>query len=195
MSNHQLENNRAKLILLDLSNYKKLEDIAREDGLLKYSPSDVSTPENLRAYVEKAVNGFYDGITIPYLIYDKKFGAYAGSTRFGLIDRYNKVLHIGWTWLGKEFRGSGLNTNIKYLMLEYAFDTLNFEKVEFRIDERNSASRRAVEKIGAKLEGILRNDKILSDGYRRNSCCYGIIKSEWKDIKRVLASKPEFNVI
>jgi RimJ/RimL family protein N-acetyltransferase len=71
-------------------------------------------------------------------------------------------------------------------MLQYAFETLEFEKVEFRIDERNGRSRKAVENIGGTLEGILRSDTVMIDGFRRNTCCYGILKSEWQDIKRTI---------
>lgn len=181
-----LENDRVKLSLLDLSNYEQLLDISQQDNLIFYSPSDISSPEKLRDYVSLAVDGYYHKTTIPYLIFDKKFQSYAGSTRFGLINWHHKVLHIGWTWIGRQFHGSGLNTHMKYLMLEYAFETLDFEKVEFRIDERNLRSRRAVEKLGAQLEGILRKDTLMTDGYRRNTCCYGVLKSEWPDIKKSL---------
>lgn len=178
-----LENNRVKLSLLDLSNYKHLEAIAQEKDLIYYSPSDISTAEKLRDYVQIAVDGYYHQTIIPFIIYDKENEAYAGSTRFGLINWNNKVLHIGWTWLSRNFQGTGLNGHIKFLMLTYAFETLGFEKVEFRIDERNTKSRKAVEKIGATLEGIMRKDTLMKDGFRRSTCCYGIIKSEWPLIK------------
>ena len=174
-----LENERVKLALLDLSNYKHLVDIAKQDNLIQYSPSDISTPEKLKAYVQVAVDGYYHKNIIPFIIYDKKAQAYAGSTRFGLIDWTNKVLHIGWTWIGKEFQGTGLNKHMKFLMLQYAFEELQFEKVEFRIDERNVVSRKAVEKIGASLEGILRKDTLMPDGFKRSTCCYGILQEEW----------------
>ena len=181
-----LENNRVKLTLLDLSNYKHLEEIAQEKDLIIYSPSDISTPEKLKAYVQVAVDGYYHKVTIPFIIYDKEKQAYAGSTRFGIINWKNKVLHIGWTWIGHKFQGTGLNANMKFLMLQYAFETLEFEKVEFRIDERNHKSRRAVEKLGATLEGILRKDTVMKDGFRRSTCCYGIIMSEWDSINKNL---------
>ncbi len=178
-----LENNSVKLTLLDLSNCEHLEQISQEKDLIFYSASDISTPENLRDYVQVAVDGYYHKTTIPFIIYDKDKQAYAGSTRFGLINRKNKVLHIGWTWIGHDFQGTGLNTNMKFLMLQYAFETLEFEKVEFRIDERNNKSRRAAEKLGATLEGILRKDTVMNDGFRRSTCCYGILKKEWPNIK------------
>ena len=178
-----LENERVLLSLLDLKQLEELLPVASEPGLIKYSPSEIHTQELLKSYAEIAIEGYYRGDTIPLVIYDKQLQDYAGSTRFGYMDPVNKVLQIGWTWIGKKFQGSGLNTNVKLLMLEYAFETLEFEKVEFRIDERNTRSRKAVEKIGAQLEGILRRDVILSDGFRRNTCCYGILRQEWPDIK------------
>jgi len=181
-----LENERVKLSLLDLSNYKHLLPIAEQNNLLQYSPSNISSPEKLKEYVEEAVDGYYNNTTIPFIIYDKLKKAYAGSTRYGFIGWKNKVLHIGWTWIGKEFQGTGLNFQIKYLMLKYAFETLDFDKVEFRIDERNIRSRKAVEKIGATLEGILRKDILMLDGFKRSSCCYGILKEEWETIKTTI---------
>jgi RimJ/RimL family protein N-acetyltransferase len=183
-----LENNRVKLTLLDLSNYKNLELIAVQKDLIFFSPSDISTPVKLREYVSLAVDGYYNKTTIPFIVFDKEKQAYAGSTRYGLIDKKNKILHIGWTWIGDIFQGTGLNSNMKFLMLQYAFEVLNFEKIEFRIDERNNKSRKAVEKLGATLEGVLRKNIEMKNGHRRNTCCYGILREEWTLIKPKLSS-------
>ncbi|WP_353777853.1 GNAT family N-acetyltransferase [Winogradskyella sp. 3972H.M.0a.05] len=183
-----LENEYVKLTLLDLSNYEHLIPIAQQENLIQYSPSKIDTPEDLKAYVQTAVDGYYHKTTIPFIIYDKTKEAYAGSSRFGLINWKNKVLHIGWTWIGKEFQGSGINKHMKFLMLQYAFETLDFDKVEFRIDERNGRSRKAVEKIGGTLEGILRKDTLMQDGFKRSTCCYGILKEEWPNIKATIFS-------
>ncbi|WP_142785810.1 GNAT family N-acetyltransferase [Changchengzhania lutea] len=181
-----LENERVKLTLLDLSNYKLLSEIAQQPNLVQYSPSKIDTTEDLKNYVQTAIDGYYHNNTMPFIIFDKAQQAYAGSTRFGLIDVVNKVLHIGWTWIGKQFQGTGLNKNIKFLMLQYAFEDLQYDKVEFRIDERNVRSRKAVENIGATLEGILRKDKLMLDGFKRSTCCYGILKEEWLQIKKTI---------
>jgi len=181
-----LENDFVKLSLLDLSNYEYLLDIAQQKNLIQFSPSDIATPEKLRAYVQDAVDGYYHKTTIPFIIYDKRTQNYAGCTRYGLINKTNKLLHIGWTWIGKEFQGTGLNTHMKFLMLQYAFENLQFDKVEFRIDERNTTSRKAVEKLNATLEGILRKDTLMLDGFKRSTCCYGILKEEWPEIKRMV---------
>ena len=178
-----LENNRVKLTLLGMSNYKHLIAIAQQPNLIYYSPSKIDTPEALKTYVQTAVDDYYHKTSIPFVIFDKLTETYAGCTRFGLINWHNKVLHIGWTWIGTEFQGSGLNMHMKFLMLQYAFETLKFDKVEFRVDERNIKSRKAVEKIGAKLEGVLRKDTLMLDGFKRSTCCYGMLKEEWDGIK------------
>jgi len=174
-----LENDFVKLEPLTQGNYHFLLPIASEEKLVQYSPSDIGTAEALKKYVEKALEKENVFLGMPFIIYDKKRKKYAGSTQFMNIDQKNKVLEIGSTWIGREFQGTGLNGWAKGLMLHYAFNGMLFEKVEFRIDERNIRSRKAVEKLGAKLEGILRKNVYLLDGYKRNTCCYGILKEEW----------------
>lgn len=178
-----LENDVVKLSLLDLSNYRYLIDIANQKNLVQYSPSDISTPEKLKQYVQEAIDGYYHQTVIPFIVYDKQKKAYAGSTRFALINATNKLAHIGWTWLGREFQGTGLNMNMKFLMLQYGFEILGFDKIEFRADERNLQSRKAIEKIGGVLEGVLRKDTLMLDGFKRSTCCYGILKEDWTEIK------------
>ncbi|MDL5511770.1 GNAT family protein [Arenibacter sp. M-2] len=174
-----LENDFVKLSPLSLGNYHYLLPIAGQKKLVQYSPSDIETSEALKNYVEQALEKERSFLAMPFIIYDKKNEKYAGSTRFMNIDRKNKVLEIGATWIGREFQGTGLNGQAKLLMINYVFNEMLFEKVEFRIDERNVRSRRAVEKLGAKLEGILRKNVYLLDGFKRNTCCYGILKEEW----------------
>jgi len=179
----QLENERVKLTLLDLSNYKHLIPIGSQDKLVQYSPTDIATPEALKNYVQAAVDGYYHKTKIPFIVYDKQAKEYAGNTHFMNIDRKNNVVEIGSTWIGREFQGTGLNKNMKFLMLQYAFEELKFDKVEFRVDERNTISRKAVESIGGILEGILRKNVLMLDGFKRNTCCYGILKEEWPILK------------
>lgn len=146
---------------------------------MQYSPSEIETPEALERYVKIALAQKQKETSIPLIIFDKKNETYAGSTRYMNINQKNKVLEIGATWLGRAFQGTGLNTQMKILMLNHAFNEMRFEKVEFRIDERNIQSRKAVEKLGCTLEGILRENVFLLDGFKRNTCCYGILKEEW----------------
>lgn len=180
-NNITLENERVKLSPLTLDNFEHLIPIASQKKLVQFSPSDIETPSSLKSYVDTAMQQLEAGTSIPFLVYDKLYEKYAGCTRYMNINHKNKVLHIGSTWIGKEFQSTGLNSQMKKLMLDFAFNNLNFEKVEFRIDERNIASRKAVEKLGCTLEGILRKDVYLLDGFKRNTCCYGLLREEWLD--------------
>jgi RimJ/RimL family protein N-acetyltransferase len=175
-----LENDFVQLSPLTLENYKNLIQIASQKKLVQYSPSDIESPTALKNYVQTALGQQKKDKTIPFIIYDKKNGSYAGCTRYMNINWTHKVLEIGSTWIGREFQGSGLNSHVKFLMLNHAFGPMGFEKVEFRIDERNMRSRKAVEKLGGVLEGILRKNVFLLDGFKRNTSCYSILKEEWE---------------
>lgn len=174
-----LENNSVALSPLALENYKNLFSIASQEKLVQYSPSDIYTAETLKNYVETALEQKERKTSIPFIIFDKRKQLFAGSTRYMNIHWKYKTLEIGSTWIGQQFQGSGLNTQMKHLMINHAFDSMAFEKVEFRIDERNMRSRKAVEKLGGVLEGVLRKNVYLLDGFKRNTCCYGILKEEW----------------
>ncbi|MGB5668865.1 MAG: GNAT family protein [Maribacter sp.] len=178
-----LENEFVRLSPLTLENYQNLITIASQEKLVQYSPSDIESPDSLKNYVKMALEEQNKQTSIPFIIYDKTTNTYAGCTRFMNINPKNKVLEIGATWIGREFQGSGLNTQMKLLLLNHVFNDMKFEKVEFRIDERNIRSRKAVEKLGGVLEGILRKNVYLLDGFKRNTCCYGILKEEWKNRK------------
>ncbi len=179
-TNITLENDLVLLSPLTLDNYQHLIPISAQKKLVQYSPSDIETPDALKNYVETALMEQKRQASFPFIIFDKMKGLYAGSTRYMNIHWKNKVLEIGSTWIGREFQGSGLNGQVKVLMLDHAFNTMGFGKVEFRIDERNIRSRKAVEKLGAVLEGVLRKNVFLLDGYKRNTCCYGILREEWQ---------------
>ena len=179
-----LENNRVRLTPLEKNDFIHLQDIAiSETGLLKYSPSDIRSIGALQDYIATARDQ-----RKAYLVFDKKNNAYAGCTSYGNYSDKDSRVEIGWTWIGSVFQGSGLNKNMKLLMLMHAFEGMRLERVEFRIDERNTRSRKAVERIGAKYEGCLRNHTLMRDGYRRNTVYYGILKSEWQEVKENLVA-------
>jgi RimJ/RimL family protein N-acetyltransferase len=174
-----LENEFVKLSPLTLENYEKLIPVASQEKLVEFSPSDIYTPDTLKNYVALALKQKEGKTSIPFIIFDKRKQQFAGSTRYMNIHWKNKVLEIGSTWIGREVQGTGLNNHMKHLMLDYVFNNMKFEKVEFRIDERNIRSRKAVEKLGGTLEGVLRKNVYLLDGFKRNTCCYGLLKEEW----------------
>ena len=155
----------------------------KDKDLLQFSPTPIYTKELLKKYIDKSVDNRRNKNRYTFIVFDKIKNAFAGSTSFLNISNADDRLEIGATWYGKEFQRTGLNRNCKYLLLEYAFENLGAVRVEFRTDEMNLASRKAIEKIGAQFEGILRRHTLLYDGFRRNTVCYSILKSEWSDLK------------
>jgi RimJ/RimL family protein N-acetyltransferase len=179
-----LENERALLRPVQEQDVDNLFRIATEDkNLLQYSPAPVYTRELLQTYIDKAISLRADHQRYTFTVFDKKANAWAGSTSFLNISNADDRLEIGATWYGKAFQRTGLNRNCKYLLLEYAFEKLKAQRVELKTDERNIASRTAIEKIGGKFEGILRSHTLLYDGHRRNTVYYSILKAEWTELK------------
>lgn len=175
-----LENERALLRPVTNEDVEHLLAVATEDPLLlQYSPKPVYNRELLTRYIQNAVEERKNRTRYSFSIFCRKENAYAGSTAFLTVSQENDSLEIGATWLGKRFRGTGLNQNCKHLLLTYAFETLGANRVAFRTDERNAASRTALRKIGATMEGILREDMVLYDGFRRSSCYFSILRTEW----------------
>ena len=179
-----LENSRALLRPLAISDFDNLIAVALEDkNLLQYSPKPIHSEELLKQYLDNAVAERKNNNRYPFIIFDKQANGYVGSTSFGNVSNIDKRIEIGWTWLGKEFQKTGLNRNCKFLLLSYAFDELEFERVELKTDERNQQSRTAIEKLGATYEGALRSHMVVGDGFRRNTVYYSILRNEWGKMK------------
>ena len=179
-----LENSVVLLSPLQIGDFSNLQHVATKDNdLLQFSPTQVHSPDLLKSYIEKAVAERQNKTRYPFSIFDKTKNAFAGSTSFLNISNVDSRIEIGSTWIGKDFQKTGLNRNCKYLLLEFAFDQLNAERVEFKTDERNLPSRMAIEKIGGRFEGILRSHTLMYDGYRRNTICFSILKNEWANLK------------
>lgn len=179
-----LENSFALLRPINKTDIDNLLPVATKDkDLLQFSPTQICTSELLKTYIDKAVENKISKNRYAFIVFDKTENQFAGSTSFLNISNSDDRLEIGATWYGKEFQRTGLNRNCKYLLLQYAFDNLEAERVEFKTDERNLASRKAIEKIGGQFEGILRRHTLMSDGFRRNTICYSILKSEWPELK------------
>lgn len=180
-----LENEFVRLEPLKMSHLDFLVLIAEQTpDLLKFSPSPFGDRAALQDYIQIALDEKSNLNRYPFVIFDKQKEKYAGSTSFADISAKNQRLEIGWTWIGKDFQGTGLNKNCKFLMLRYAFEILAFERVEFKADSRNLQSRRAIEKIGATYEGELRSHTLMNDGYRRHTVYYSILKDEWQAVKQ-----------
>ena len=143
----------------------------------------IRNEEDMRKWVHNLLNGQAAGTDLPFAVIHLASGRVAGATRYMEIRPAQRSLEIGGTWYGLDFQHTVVNTESKYLLLRYAFETLGTIRVQFKVDNRNERSRRAVERIGAKREGILRNHVILPDGVIRDSVFYSVIDSEWPGVK------------
>ena len=178
-----LESERALLRPLTLADEQALQQVADDDSLWIFGLHDLSKPGELNRYIRQAIADRENGISAVWVIIDKKTNQVAGCTRLAEISWKDERGQIGWTWIGRDFQGSGLNKEMKFLILSYGFEVLGLNRIEFKADERNHQSRQALLGIGATREGVLRQHMKIHDGYIRNTVFYSILKSEWDSIK------------
>lgn len=154
-----------------------------EPELWKFSLVRANGKENLENYIQIAMKSRENGAEFPFIVYDKRTGNYAGSTRFYDINYGFKTIQLGYTWYGKDFQGTGLNKHCKYLLLTYAFEILGMERVEFRADNDNERSKAAMLSIGCTVDGILRsNMPTFESEARRDSIVLSILRKEWFEV-------------
>ncbi|VWB46845.1 GCN5 family N-acetyltransferase [Burkholderia aenigmatica] len=184
-----LTGERVELRPLDPSDRQALLDAAADGQLWNLKVTVVPGPETIDAYIATALQGRATGTVMPFAIVDRASGRVIGSTRFWKIDRKNRKLEIGHTWLSESAQRTRANTEAKWLLLGYAFDVLQCVRVQFTTDELNEKSRAAILRLGAKQEGIVRHERIMPDGRKRNSVRFSIIDDEWPEVRARLLAK------
>ncbi|AOJ42621.1 GCN5 family acetyltransferase [Burkholderia lata] len=184
-----LTGERVELRPLDSSDRQALLDAAADGQLWNLKVTVVPGPETIDAYIDTALQGRSAGTVMPFAIVDRASGRVIGSTRFWKIDRRNRKLEIGHTWLSESAQRTHANTEAKWLLLGYAFDVLQCVRVQFTTDELNEKSRAAILRLGAKQEGIVRHERIMPDGRKRNSVRFSIIDDEWPVVRARLLAK------
>ena len=170
------------VVLLRPLVYEDVENLSpfsiHEPDLWKYSLIPANGMENLKNYIKLALQTRESKTAYPFIVFDKRMNSYAGSTRFYDIQEQHNCLQLGFTWYGAQFQGTGLNKNCKYLLLEFAFESMKVDRVEFRADNNNKRSIAAMKSIGCTEEGVLRSNCMGLDG-RRDSIVLSILKDEW----------------
>jgi N-acetyltransferase len=186
-----LENDAVLLRPLEHSDFENLLEFSlNEPEIWTYSFVHAAGEDSLRRYIDLAIEGRKNKTQYPFIVYDKIKKKYAGCTRYHQIDFPNESLHIGYTWYGKEFQGTGLNKNCKLLLLSFAFEKMEIVRVEFRADNKNEKSIAAMKSIGCTVEGVLRKESLSPSGYRRDSVILSILKEEWEEnVKLELINK------
>jgi RimJ/RimL family protein N-acetyltransferase len=163
-----------------------------DDDIWRFMPYGYMRAEDdVRKWVEGVLSHAAEGTDVPFAVIHLESGRVAGATRYMEIRTEHNGLEIGGTWYGAEFRRTPVNTESKYLLLRHAFETLGCIRVQLKTDSRNERSQRAIERIGAQREGLLRNHMILPDGYYRHSVYYSVLDSEWPQVKKKLEEMME----
>jgi N-acetyltransferase len=190
-----LEGDFVRLEPMALEHHAGLSEVGLDPEIWRYTLVLVRTPEDMRSYMDSALKLQRDGTTLPFVTIERSSARIVGSTRFGNYDPANRRIEIGWTWIAPPWQRTAINTEAKYLMLSHAFEKLHCVRVELKTDVLNAPSRKAMLRIGAKEEGILRKHSLVWDGRYRDSIYYSILDEEWPQVKqqleRMLIRRPE----
>ena len=179
-----LDGTRVRMEPLDLARHRDgLFEIGLDPDLWRWTQAIVRTPEDLERYLDEALREQAEGRSFPFATIDKASGRVAGCTRFSSIDRRNRRVEIGWTWVGRPFQRTHVNTEAKYLMMRHAFETLGCARAELKTNVLNRRSRDAMLRIGCVEEGVLRKHAVNDDGVWRDTIFYGVLDAEWPAVK------------
>lgn len=168
---------------LTLARHDELLEAVQDGELWKLWYTFIPAPEQMKADIQKRLEQQSKGTMLPFAVIAADTGKAVGITTYLNIDAEARRVEIGGTWYRKQVQRTALNTECKLMLLTHAFDNLNCIAVEFRTHFFNYQSRRAIERLGAKLDGILRNHRRSSDGTLRDTCVYSIIASEWPTVR------------
>lgn len=184
-----LTGHHVELLPLRAEHAHALLEAASDGELWSLKVTVVPGPDTVAGYIAKAEKGLEEGTVLPFAILDRRTGRIVGSTRFWKVDRANRKLEIGHTWLALSAQRTPINTEAKLLLLTYAFEALDCVRVQFTTDELNEKSRAAILRLGAVQEGVVRHERIMPDGRKRNSVRFSIIDSEWPEVKARLLQR------
>jgi RimJ/RimL family protein N-acetyltransferase len=184
-----LEGRHVRLEPLTLAHGPSLSAAASDGELWRLWYTGVPNADGIGAYIEQALAGMADGTSLAFAVRDRATGALLGSTRYCHAETAQRRLEIGYTWYAASAQRSAVNTECKYLLLRHAFETLDCIAVELRTHWMNQRSRAAIERLGAKQDGVLRNHRIMPDGSLRDTVVYSIIASEWSAVRQHLTFK------
>lgn len=187
-----LENKRVLLQPLQEEHLEALLPVALDASLWAIQLNKIENRQDLEKYIRTALSEREAQVSIPFVIIDKKENRIAGSTRYMGLSIPHKRTEIGSTWITPSLHGSGLNKAMKFAMLQYAFEVMELNRVEFKTDELNTQSRNAILSLGCTQEGIFRRHMITSTGRVRNTVYFSLLKEEWPDVKQRIFGKYDF---
>lgn len=184
-----LEGRNVRLEPLSMTHLDELCAVGLDEELWRWIPTPIRSKNEMRAYIETALEGEKQGSMLPFATIEKTSGKAMSSTRYANIDRANRRLEIGGTWIARPWQRTAVNTEAKFLMLRHAFESLGCIRVELKTDALNERSRRAILRLGAKEEGTFRRHVVTASGRVRDTVYFSIIDSEWQQVKENLEVK------
>src|SRR6266853_29760 len=184
-----LRGTHAILEPLSRAHHDDLVEAVQDGELWKLWYTVIPEPGQMLTEIDRRLDRQAKGAMLPFAVRDAHNGKVVGMTSYWNVDEPNRRVEIGGTWYRKRFQRTALNTECKLLLLAHAFEALNCVCVEIRTHFFNHTSRRAIERLGAKLDGVLRNNRVLPNGNIGDTCVYSIIPSEWPSVKMHLAWK------
>jgi RimJ/RimL family protein N-acetyltransferase len=184
-----LEGSHVRLEPLSESHHEELCAVGLDPELWKWNTIQVLNPDQMMQVIRAQLSDQEKGTSIPFATIHRASAKVVGATRYMNIDAPNKRLEIGSTWIAKPWQRTAVNTEAKYLMMRYAFETLGCNRVEWKTDSLNTQSRNAILRLGAKEEGILRNHMVTWSGRIRHSVYFSVIASEWPQVETALEAK------
>ena len=185
VSTPTLSGEHVRLVPLDVNDGPLLKLAVQDGELWKLWFARVPSPDQMEEEIARRLELARRGVMMPFTVWNSS-GEVVGMTTYQLLDSANRREEFGHTWYAQRVHRTALNTEAKSLLLEYAFDVLNCISVGFTTSTFNHDSRRAIERLGAKLDGVLRNHSLIDDGIPRDTCYYSIIQSEWPAVRRNL---------
>jgi RimJ/RimL family protein N-acetyltransferase len=184
-----LEGNRVRLEPLSMDHLPRLVEIGLEGDIFRWYSQPIRTPDDMKAFIRSAMEEQEAGKSLPFATVERSLRLAVGSTRFMTIDRPNRTVEIGYTWIAPAWQRSAVNTEAKYLMMRCAFEDWGCNRVGLKTDSLNERSRRAIARVGAKEEGTLRNVVVTASGRLRHSVYFSVIREEWSEVKASLEGK------
>ena len=181
-----LQDDHVALVPLAHEHAADLTEAVKDGELWKLWYTAIPAPEKMTAEIDRRLGLLAKGSMLPFTVIDRDSGKAVGMTTYMNVDAANKRVEIGSTWYRKSVQRTALNTRAKLLLLEYAFETLGCIAVEFRTHFFNRQSRQAIERLGAKLDGVLRSHQVTVNGTLRDTCVYSILPAEWPTVKTSL---------
>lgn len=179
-----LETDLVSLRLVEAGDAAALATQAADRDMWQYFTVNLSDPEEMQKWVDKSLEEKEAGTRLPFTITHKPTGIIAGSMSIGNIFPYDLRAEIGWSWLGKDFRGTHVNRHAKFCMLRLVLEDWGYERVEFKTDVLNERAKKGLQKLGATEEGVLRSHMTMWNQRRRSSVYYSILKDEWPAIRQ-----------